>query len=89
MKRGKLEIIRDILKIIKENKNYIKPTPLLRKSKVTSKRFKGYFSDMIEKGLIVETKTEDDNKFISLTDKGYQYLEKYNELINFIDRFDL
>ena len=49
VKRGKLEIMKDILKIIQENKNSIKPTPLLRKSEISSTRFKEYYSRTIEK----------------------------------------
>ena len=50
-KRGKLEIIFDILTIIKENHNLIKPTPLLRQSNLSSNRYKEYFqlSDGIAK----------------------------------------
>ena len=47
MKRGKLEIMRDILKIVQDNKNSIKPTPLLRKSKMSSSGFKEYYIDLI------------------------------------------
>ncbi|HLC86985.1 MAG TPA: hypothetical protein VJH65_01780 [Candidatus Nanoarchaeia archaeon] len=29
------------------------------------------------------------NKFISLSDKGLKFLEKYKTIINFIDEFEL
>ena len=85
-KRNKLEIIRDILKIIQEN-HQIKPTPLLRRSNISSSRFKGYYSELLEKEFIKETYGK--NKKISLTEKGYRYLEKYSAIINFIDEFEL
>ncbi len=88
IKRGKLEIIKDILSIIRKDSNSIKPTPLLRKSNLSSARFKGYFSELIEKGFVekVEKKGE---RFISLTDKGFKFLEKYRTIIDFIDEFEL
>ena len=85
-KRNKLEIIRDILKIIQEN-NSIKPTPLLRKSNISSSRFKKYYSDLLKKNFIQETYEKTKN--ITLTEKGHLYLEKYSAIINFIDEFEL
>jgi len=88
-KRGKLEIMKDILRIIQENRNSIKPTPLLRKSKLSSLRFKEYFIELIDKNLIKEIAGKKGEKFISLTDKGFNFLEKYKNIINFIEEFEL
>jgi predicted transcriptional regulator len=87
-KRGKLEIIRDILEIIRNNNNSIKFTPLLRKSNLSSKRFKEYYLEINEKGFVKEI-TNKNNKFLSLTDKGFEYLEKFKIIIGFLDEFDL
>jgi len=86
-KRNKLEIIKDILKIIQDNPS-IKPTPLLRKSNISSSRFKEYHKDLKEKGFIKETKSEK-GKTISLTEKGAKFLGRYKTIINFIDEFEL
>jgi predicted transcriptional regulator len=92
-KRSKLEIMRDILFIIRENRNLIKTTPLLRKSNLSSKRFQEYFSELKEKGFIreIEGKSKPDNpsKFVCLTDKGFKYLERYHTIIDFIEEFEL
>ena len=85
-KRNKLEIIKDILKIIQDNHS-IKPTPLLRRSNISSSRFKEYYLDLLEKEFIKETPGK--NKKIILTEKGHRYLEKYSTIINFIDEFEL
>lgn len=89
MKRGRLEIIKDMLSIIQENRNSIKTTPLLRKSNVSSSKFKCYTSELTEKGFIIELKNKHDEKIISLTEKGFKFLEKYKTIINFIEEFDL
>jgi predicted transcriptional regulator len=88
VKRGKLEIIYDILKIIQENNNSIKPTPLLRQSNVSTIRFKEYFSELIAKDFVREVNHKGEN-FISLTDKGFKFLEKYKTIVNFIEEFEL
>jgi len=87
-KRNRLEIIRDILKIIQEHKNSIKPTPLLRRANISSSKFKEYLTGLLEKKFVKETNTKY-GKRISLTEKGFQYLEKYKTIIGFIEEFEL
>lgn len=88
VKRGKLDIIKDILEIIKENHNSIKITPLLRKSNLSSVRFKEYYSELLEKGFVKEINGKD-GKYVILTDKGFKFLEKYGIINSFIEEFDL
>jgi len=88
MKRNKLEIIKDILKIIQDNKKSIRITPLIRKSNLSSKRFYEYFKEMIEKELIREINNQK-TKEIQITEKGQKYLERFNAIISFIEEFDL
>jgi len=88
-KREKLEIVKDILKIIQENRNSIKPTPLLRKSKLSSLRFKEYYAELKEKSLIREITGEEGEKFVMLTEKGFNFLEKYKTIVSFIEEFEL
>lgn len=89
VKRGKLEIMRDVLKIIQDNKNSIKPTPLLRKSMMSSVRFKEYYNELIERKLIREIIDEKQDKYVILTEKGFKFLERYRTIVDFIDEFEL
>jgi predicted transcriptional regulator len=86
-KRGKFEIMRDMLEIVQQNPN-IKTTPLLRKSNLSTLRFKQYYEDLLEKGLILE-KEDKNNKVVGLTEKGFKFLDKYKTILNFIEEFDL
>jgi predicted transcriptional regulator len=87
-KRGKLEVIKDILRIIKENKNSIKPTPLLRKSNLSSERFQEYFSELLKKGFVKE-EIGRNGSIICLAEKGFKFLERYKVIIDFIEEFEL
>lgn len=87
-KRGKLDIMKDILSIIHQNHNSIKITPLIRQSNMSSARFKEYYSELLEKKLVKEISNRG-NKFLSLTDKGQRFLEKYKTIVSFIDEFEL
>jgi predicted transcriptional regulator len=89
VKRDKLEIIKDILKIIKENHGHMKMTPLLRKSNLSSKRFADYKADLLERELIMETEDKKLGKQIIITPKGMEFLEKYRTIMNFVSEFDL
>ena len=88
-KRERLEVIFDILKIVADNQNSIKPTPLLRFSNLSSSSFSEYLQEMIAKGLIKEIVDEKEKRYVTLTDKGFRYLEKYTLILDFISEFEL
>lgn len=88
-KRDRLEVIFDILTVIRDHHNSIKPTPLLRYSNLSSNSFNEYYSEMIKKGFILEIIDKKGKKYISLTDKGFTYLEKYSYILGFIREFEL
>lgn len=88
-KRDRLEMIFDILNIVRNHHNSIKPTPLLRHSNLSSQSFSEYFNELLEKDLIRENTDDNGRKFITLTDKGYKYLEKYKLILGFIEEFEL
>ena len=88
-KRERLEIIHDVLKVIQDNHNSIKPTPLLRFSNLSSQRFAEYMEELMGKGFVREIKDKNGRKYYSLTDKGFKYLGRYTTIRGFIDDFDL
>ena len=87
-KRERMEIIKDILEIIRDSRA-IKMTPLLRKSNLSSQRFVEYFQELIGKGFITEAVDRYGKKVYSLSEKGFRYLEKYRTIMGFIDEFEL
>ena len=88
-KRNRLKIIYDILNMIRRHNNYIKPTPLLRYSNLSTQRFSVYLDELMEKGFIREWKDKKKRKVIMLTEKGNKYLEKYKAITKFIEDFNL
>lgn len=88
-KRERLEMIFDILNIIRNHQNSIRPTPLLRQSNLSSQSFTEYLNELLEKDLIKEIADENEKKFLTLTDKGFKYLEKYKLILGFIEEFEL
>lgn len=88
-KRDRLEIIYSILKIVHDNNNSIKPTPLLRFSNISSQSFSEYYDELLKKEFIREELDKNNKKYVSLSDKGFLFLEKYKYIIDFIDEFEL
>ncbi len=88
-KRHRLEVIFDVLKIVREHSNSIKPTPLLRYSNLSSSRFSDYYAELTAKGFLKEVADSNGRKYVTLTDKGFRYLEKYKLILGFIDEFEL
>ena len=79
---------KDILKIIQDNQKGIKITPLIRKSNLSSQRFKEYYSDLTDKNFVIE-RIIDNGKLIFLSEKGSKFLDKYKTIISFIEEFEL
>jgi predicted transcriptional regulator len=88
-KRDRLGVIYDILSTIQDHNNSIKPTPLLRYSNLSSKSFADYFDELLKKEFVKVILDSKDKKYITLTDKGFKYLEKYKMITNFISEFEL
>ena len=88
-KRERLEVIYDILKIINDSHNSIKPTPLLRRSNLSSSSFAEYYKELNAKGFIKEIADSKGKKYITLTDKGFKYIEKYRLISGLIEEFEL
>ena len=88
-KRDRLSVIYDILKIVMDHHNSIKTTPLLRYSNLSSTSFLEYYKELLSKDLVKEIIDDKGKKFITLTDKGFLYLEKYKSVLGFIDEFEL
>ena len=88
-KRDRLGVIYDILSTIQAHNNSIKPTPLLRYSNLSSKSFADYFDELLNKKFVKVLFDSKDKKYITLTDKGFKYLAKYQTITNFISEFEL
>ncbi len=87
-KRNKLEIIRDILRVIREKSGRIKPTHILYKSNLSHQMMEDYLADLKIKQFITEEQ-QGRSRTYSITDKGIQYLDKYAMITEFTSAFGL
>ena len=87
-KRNRLEIIRDILEVIKSKSGKIRPTHILYKSNLSHQMMEEYLAELMEKEFLIEI-IKGNNKFYSITDKGLNYLNQYKMIADFTDSFGL
>ncbi|MEK6825187.1 MAG: DUF4364 family protein [Nanoarchaeota archaeon] len=87
-KRNRLEIIRDILEVIKSKQGRIKPTHILYKSNLSYVMMEEYLSELLEKEFIIE-QSAGKGKTYRVTDKGITYLDKYKMVSEFTSSFGL
>lgn len=88
-KRDRLEIIHDILAVIRDKGDKIKPTHILYKSNLSHQRLQEYLSELIEKGLLLEKEDKKGKKTYALTDQGYNYLADYQKIRDFMESYGL
>jgi len=87
-KRERLDVIKDILQTIRQNRE-IKPTRLLYASNLSPQMFKEYINELISKNFIKLDIDENEKKTFSLTKKGQDFLQEYKMIENFIENFGL
>lgn len=87
-KRDRLQIIYDILKAIHDKNNRIRPTHILYKSNLSHQMMEEYLKELIRKGFVIMN-NDKSGKTYSLTQKGFDYLNKYKLIAEFTDSFGL
>lgn len=86
-KRIRLEVIRDILKILRENRE-VKITHLIYKSNLSNNSIKPYLKDLLENNMIEEI-IKDERRLFKITKKGNEFLEEFNKIKIFSESFGL
>ena len=87
-KRERLQVIYDILDSIRQKNGKIKPTHILYKSNLSHQMMEEYLNELILKQFIIEHKTKK-GKIYSLTQKGFDYINKYKLITEFTESFGL
>lgn len=87
-RRGRLEIIADILRSIQNNGGKIKPTHLLYKSNLSYAKLKEYVDILVGRGMIEEKEIKD-KKIILMKEQGHKFLLEFDRIKEFSDSFGL
>jgi predicted transcriptional regulator len=88
MKRERLQVIYSIIQAINDKNGKIRPTHILYKANLSHQMMEEYLTELISKEFIVENKLKK-GKTYSLTQKGFDFLNKYKLIVDFVDSFGL
>lgn len=88
-KRGRLEIIYDILQIIRDKAGRIKPTQVMYKANLSHQMLGDYLAELIKKEFIMEKLDKKGGRTYELLDKGYKFLQDYNMIKGFMESYGL
>lgn len=87
-RRGKMEIIYDMLRSIQLKGGKIKPTHLLYKSNLSHTKMKEYLDELMHKQMVLEV-IDKEQRLFAITDKGLDFLVEYQRIREFSDSFGL
>ena len=87
-RRGKLEIVNDMLRSIQNKGGKIKPTHLLYKSNLSHSKMKEYLKELMGKGMVSEIEEKGKKMFI-ITEKGVDFLLEFERIKEFSDSFGI
>jgi predicted transcriptional regulator len=87
-KRSRIDIIADMLVSIQQNGGVIKPTHLMYKSNLSYRQMNSYLEELLESELIRKVSRQK-YEYISITDRGFDFLQKFREMREFEKAFGL
>lgn len=88
-KRDRLEIINDMLDIIRSKGDKVKPTQIMYKANLSHEMLNTYMNELLTKTFIVENKDKTGRRTYTLTDKGFNFLKDYKIIKEFVNSYDL
>ena len=87
-KRTRIDIIGDMLSSILNKGGEIKPTHLMYKSNMSHTQMKIYLDDLVEKDFVAKIK-KGNYEYITITDKGCEFVQKLKQVKEFEKAFGL
>lgn len=86
-KRTKLEVIRDLLAVLKEH-GEVKITHLIYKSNLSYVIIKDYIKELTDNGMMKLNKL-DEKSFYTITGRGLQFLKEFEKIKIFSEAYGL
>ncbi len=86
-KRTKLEVIRDLLKVLQGGRN-VKITHLIYKANLSNNSIKPYIENLLKNHMIEEV-LEEEKKYYRISEKGIEFLREFEKIKVFSESFGL
>ena len=87
-KRSRLDIVADMLTVIRQKNGEIKPTHLMYRSNLAHGQMQSYLEELVQKQFVRKVQRSD-REYIVITDNGLAFLRKVEEMREFEKGFAL
>ena len=87
-KRSRIEIINDMLHTISNKGGRIKPTHLMYKANLSHTQMKLYLRELMDKNLVEEESIKG-RTMLAITQKGFSFIQQFNQMKEFEKTFGL
>ena len=88
-KRSRVDIVSDMLSAIQDKGGRIKPTHLMYKANLSYEQLRSYLEELVDKELVEEIKSERNNSYFIITERGSKFVQKVREMNQFEKSFGL
>lgn len=93
-KRSRTDVIFDIIRILRDHRGKMKPTPLMYKANLSFETLGTYMADLKKSGLVKESllepaKNNRTKRIIELTPKGNDFYANYSKMKEFEKTFGI
>ncbi len=88
MKRSRMDLLHDMLRVTQAKGGRIKPTHLLYKANLSHEALRRYVRELIDGGLLAEEKQGTSRMYV-LTEKGHRFLQEYRQLTAMAETFGI
>ncbi len=87
-RRGRMEIVMDMLTSIQEKGGKIKPTHLMYKANLSHKLMNTYLEDLMKNELVAEVEGKH-SKYLIIKEKGLNFISEFRKMKQFQETFGL
>ena len=88
--RSKMRILADMMRAIQsEGEDGAGPTKILYAANLSHDRLTQYLEELVEKDLIIETSSDNENRIYHLSEKGREFLREFVRMERFSQAFGI
>ena len=88
-KRDRVEIMHDILILVRSKEGDAGPTHIMYKANLSHQMLTEYMNELMGKGFLMEEINKRGKRTYKITDKGHAFIKDYQSIRKFFDAYGL
>ena len=86
-KRDRIGIMHDMLEVIMNKGDKVKPTQIMYKANLSYQMLQEYMKELMERELIIEKTDKNGKRTYALTQRGFNFIRDYKVIKGFMDSY--